>query len=260
MHQHLDTSVIVLIVHNLCVFAGESERHAPVAADPDRPGSRALSGERMEFETRQAHVLHLLGRVKPAKDQPQPLRVFGLNTFCASSEEEGLKAFVFEAPDHRANCNQIRYGLQAEQRQGCAAARSAVRTSRWLCATSLQIASDVHCPMEDAEYEHIPFGFDEVGNSVTAVDKDTHVAGGIPIAISALWVLFKLVHARRDSISDPSGRRWILLGNVIMDLTQPTERFVGPDYFCQDRIRLFISSFEMVRPASASASPRSIIA
>ena len=49
--------------------------------------------------------------------------------------------------------------------------------------------------MEDVEYEYIPLGFDEVSDSVVAVDKDTHVTGGIFVAVSALWVLVKLVYA-----------------------------------------------------------------
>lgn len=71
----------------------------------------------MEHKPRQVHVLWLPGRMEPAENQAQPLRVLGLNALGASLQEEGLETFVFEAPDHEANRNPMRYGLQAVQRQ-----------------------------------------------------------------------------------------------------------------------------------------------
>lgn len=46
--------------------------------------------------------------------------------------------------------------------------------------------------------------------------------------------------------------------NVRDDVLEPLSSFVGPRY-CHERMRRAISSFEMVRFASESASPRSTI-
>ena len=49
----------------------------------------------------------------------------------------------------------------------------------------------------------------------------------------------------------------IVDGDVLEDVFEPTLGFFGPRYCCHARMRRPISSFEMVRFASESASPRS---
>ena len=70
----------------------------------------------MELQSWQIHVLRLPGCMKSAEDQAQPFGVLGLDALGASAQEEGLKTFVFEAPDHKEERNPMRYGLQAVQR------------------------------------------------------------------------------------------------------------------------------------------------
>jgi hypothetical protein len=55
-------------------------------------------------------------------------------------------------------------------------------------------------------------------------------------------------------------RFWLsspVVGDVLEDILKPTLSFLGPLYFCHERMRCPICSLEMVRFASESASPRS---
>src|SRR5258706_5422468 len=56
-----------------------------------------------------------------------------------------------------------------------------------------------------------------------------------------------------------SGCAWIVRGDVLEDVFEPPESLVSPRYLGHDRMRRPISSFEMVRFASESARPRSIM-
>ena len=49
------------------------------------------------------------------------------------------------------------------------------------------------------------------------------------------------------------------LGDVLEDILEPPLSLCGPIYFGHERMRRAISSLEMTRPASESASPRSTI-
>jgi hypothetical protein len=51
----------------------------------------------------------------------------------------------------------------------------------------------------------------------------------------------------------------IIVGNVFEDVLEPALSFFGPRYRCHERMRCAICSFEMMRLASESASPRAIM-
>jgi len=63
-----------------------------------------------------------------------------------------------------------------------------------------------------------------------------------------------------QGLDNAERRSGLVACNVVVDAAQPTLRLCGPNYFRQDSIRRPISSCEMVRPASESASPCSTIA
>lgn len=60
-----------------------------------------------------------------------------------------------------------------------------------------------------------------------------------------------------DCFNRASSRFGIIESDILEDVFEPTLSFFGPRYCCHARMRRPISSFEMVRFASESASPRS---
>lgn len=65
--------------------------------------------------------------------------------------------------------------------------------------------------------------------------------------------------AVEDSADDFTRSLGTIAGDVLMDLPEPPARFLSPDQSRQDSMVLAISSSEIVRPASTSTSPRSIM-
>lgn len=59
------------------------------------------------------------------------------------------------------------------------------------------------------------------------------------------------------SLDSASRRVRIIRGDLLEDVLDPTLGLFGPPYLCHERMRRAMSSFEMVRFASESASPRS---
>ena len=55
------------------------------------------------------------------------------------------------------------------------------------------------------------------------------------------------------------GGAGIIVGDVLEDVLKPALSFFGPRYRCHERMRCAICSFEMVRLASESATPRAIM-
>ncbi len=69
--------------------------------------------ELVEIQTRQVHVTGARCRVQTAEDQPQPVRVFRLNSRLRAGGEEPFESLVPESLDRHADqCNLYRYGLQ----------------------------------------------------------------------------------------------------------------------------------------------------
>ena len=60
-----------------------------------------------------------------------------------------------------------------------------------------------------------------------------------------------------DFLNGASGGVWIIGSDILEDIFESAPSFIGPRYCCHERMRCAISSFEIVRFASESASPRS---
>jgi len=113
--------------------------------------------------------------------------------------------------------------------------------------------------MEDAQDIDVSICLDQVGDAVVAVEEDTHVAARCLIAMAHLRKVRQHLRPLVDTADGLGRRARIVYGNVLEDILEPTLSFCSPSYFCHERMRRAISSFEMTRPASESASPRSTI-
>jgi hypothetical protein len=72
--------VVILVVHENCIFNLESECHAPVPADLDRPVIRKHPLERMQIPAWNIHSTGVLGRIQQRKLPAQPGGVGWLDT------------------------------------------------------------------------------------------------------------------------------------------------------------------------------------
>jgi len=77
-----------------------------------------------------------------------------------------------------------------------------------------------------------------------------------PIAMAHLRKASENLRSLIYAVDGLSCGLWIICGDVLEYVLKPTPGFCGPSYFCHERMRRAISSFEMTRPASESASPR----
>ncbi len=75
--------------------------------------------------------------------------------------------------------------------------------------------------------------------------------------MSNFWIFRENFRSLVNSLNGACGSLRIVAGDVLEDIFKPTLGFISPRYCCHERIRCAISSFEMVRFASESASPRS---
>jgi len=106
--------MVILVVHQLGVFAYEPERDAPVAAHLDGPGSFARAFELVQIEPRQAQVSRSRGGIQEAQQQSKAVRVLRLNTLLAPGGKEALQALMPETLDrHESKCNAWGYGIQS---------------------------------------------------------------------------------------------------------------------------------------------------
>ena len=111
--------------------------------------------------------------------------------------------------------------------------------------------------MEDAEDVNVAIVFDEVGDTIVPVQEDAHVARGSGVEMTNLWEGGEDLRSLIDSLDRARRSVGVIGGDVLEDVLEPTLSFLGPGYFCHERMRRPISSLEMVRFASESASPRS---
>src|SRR3989304_85213 len=110
----------------LGALADDPERPPPGFAYRDRPGALPVTLERMKAQPRKRHISWGSGGTQAAQDQTQPFGVSCLNAGPGAGLEELGQALVFEPPDHQDYCNPGRYRSKTPQRQGYAAARSAL--------------------------------------------------------------------------------------------------------------------------------------
>ena len=113
--------------------------------------------------------------------------------------------------------------------------------------------------MEHAKNVHVFVFSHEVGDSVMSVEQNPHMPFRGQVSISNLRVISQhlsaLVDAKYNLLCGVRTR----LSDILKDVFKPPRRFLGPDYFCHERIRRSISALEMVRRLSESANPRCTI-
>ena len=111
--------------------------------------------------------------------------------------------------------------------------------------------------MKDSEDVDVPIFLDEIGNPVVAVEKDAYVARGCLITIAHLGKGTEVLRPPEDALDGASCSLRIIGGDVLENILQPALGFRSPRYLCHERMRRAMSSFEITRFASESASPRS---
>ena len=113
--------------------------------------------------------------------------------------------------------------------------------------------------MKDAEDIDVTVLSDDVGNSVVLVKQNPDITLGPGISLADLWKPCEVLCPVVYPLDSASGCGRIIRSDVLVDVFYPPLRFFGPSYFCHERMRRPISSFEIVRFASESDSPRSTI-
>ena len=113
--------------------------------------------------------------------------------------------------------------------------------------------------MEDAENIDVSIVLHEVGDSVVTVEQHANVSRRNLVALAYLRESGENLRTLVDILNCPDSSLRIIRGDVVEDVRDPLSGFIGPRYGCHERMRRAISSFEIVRFASESASPRSTI-
>ena len=130
------------------------------------------------------------------------------------------------------------------------------RTVMW---HSELIPRDVERTVEDAKNIDISVVLHEVGDSVMPVEQYANGSRRDLVAMADLRKLRENLRTFVNTLNRQSCSLRIIRGDILEDVLEPLSGFVGPRYCCHVRMRRAISSFEMVRLASESASPRSTI-
>ena len=125
-----------------------------------------------------------------------------------------------------------------------------------MCHSKL-IPSDIKRAMKDAKDIHVPIVLHEVGNPIMPVEEDANVARRGKITMTHLRKGNEVLCPIVDTLDSAGGGLRIVGGDVLEDVLEPALGFLSPRYFCHERMRRPISSFEITRFASESARPRS---
>lgn len=142
----------------------------------------------------------------------------------------------------------------------CAKRRSrSVAVDRAVMWHSELIPRDVERTVEHAKNIDVSVVLHEVGDSVMPVEQYANVSRRDLVAVADLWKRSENLRPFVNTLNRPSCSLRIIRGDVLEDVLEPLSSFVGPRYACHERMRRPISSFEIVRFASESASPRSTI-
>ena len=119
------------------------------------------------------------------------------------------------------------------------------------------ITSDVQRTMKHPENIYVPIILHDIGNPVVPVKENTDMAVRGKISLAHLREGDKVLRPVVDALDGARCGLWIIGGDVLEDVLEPTLGFRSPRYFCHERMRRPISSFEITRFASESARPRS---
>lgn len=112
-HTHKDApSVIILIVNQDSVFTFEGKRQTPIPAEAYGPAVLQLTFQRMKPPARRIHIGRSFRVIEGKKLNPQPIRVFGLNSSLRARSKKAFDATMPEALDHYVKRNATRYEKQ----------------------------------------------------------------------------------------------------------------------------------------------------
>ena len=113
--------------------------------------------------------------------------------------------------------------------------------------------------MKDTQNINVSVVLHELCDAVMFIKQDTDVSRGRHVTVANFGKAGENLRALIDSLNGTSGSRKIIGGDELEDVLDPALSLLGPRYCCHARMRCAISSFEIVRFASESASPRSTI-
>lgn len=82
--------MVVFVVDVNGIASVERERQSPVPTYFHGPTSLAFAFQAMQRQPRQAHVAWLYRNVEASQDEPQPIRVLGLDATARPCDEEAL--------------------------------------------------------------------------------------------------------------------------------------------------------------------------
>jgi len=111
--------------------------------------------------------------------------------------------------------------------------------------------------MKDTKDVNVPIVLEQVGDPVMPVEEDSHMARRGRITMAHLGKGNEVLRPLIDALDSAGGGLWIIGGDVLEDVLEPALGFGRPLYLCHERMRRAMSSFEIARFASESASPRS---
>ena len=119
------------------------------------------------------------------------------------------------------------------------------------------IPRDVERTVENAKNVDVSIILHEISDPVMPIEQDSDVSRGGNVTVSDLGKSGKDLRPLMDFLNGASSGVRIIGGDVLEDVFEPALSFLGPRYCCHERMRCAISSFEIMRFASESASPRS---
>ena len=98
--------MVIFVIDLRDIFAFESKRDSPIAADFHGPSPFAHARQFMQIQTRQSHVSRVHGDIQAAQNQPQAFSMLGLDSRFDSFVKELFQAFVLEAENHSLSITQ----------------------------------------------------------------------------------------------------------------------------------------------------------
>src|SRR5487761_2624328 len=125
-----------------------------------------------------------------------------------------------------------------------------------ICALNL-IPSYIERAVKDAENVDVPVILHEVCDSVMPIEQNSDVSRRRNVTVPDFRKSREDLRPFVYSFNGAGGGGRVIGGDVLEDVFKPSPALVGPGYCCHERMRCAISSFEMARFASESASPRS---
>ena len=124
-------------------------------------------------------------------------------------------------------------------------------------ANSKLVSGDVKRTVKDTKDVYVAIVLDEVSDSVMSVVEDADAARGNGVSVAYLGKCGKILRPLIDTLYGAGCSVRIIRGDILEDVLEPAPGLLSPGYFRHERMRRAISSFEIVRFASESASPRS---